>query len=341
MRISKLIAEYSHLVFLSIAVLLATAPVSESYAATSCGRSVSDNKHILINTEEETRLKRIGLGREQVLQSLRFTSIPESKGCWASASGNFDGQLLSVGVAQWNFGQNSLQPLLRRFKSSYANELLFKSVMDEIMPQFGSSLFTDSCMSSRVGDKCKVFILSQQSNGSLYPQFRKEINDLFETDVMTQIQADIYVRMLGSVASDLHRLFPGIPTPLQVKWAVDTKVQQGKFPNDSDLQRVRTKLAKSNEEQLQQSLFGVVTWYKGLCMTIDSDGTRLDYEKNVDLWSEIIKQKKYDLNQAELLTFTFLRSRTATGKSGLYQANSFQRRAKIILGVGCVHGHCD
>lgn len=33
--------------------------------------------------------------------------------CFAGLSGNFDGQGISFGVCQWNFGQDSLQPLLR------------------------------------------------------------------------------------------------------------------------------------------------------------------------------------------------------------------------------------
>lgn len=37
--------------------------------------------------------------------------IPE---CFAGVSGDFDGQGISFGVLQWNFGQGSLQPLLKR-----------------------------------------------------------------------------------------------------------------------------------------------------------------------------------------------------------------------------------
>lgn len=37
------------------------------------------------------------------------SGIPE---CFAGLSGDFDGQGMSFGVLQWNFGQNSLQPLL-------------------------------------------------------------------------------------------------------------------------------------------------------------------------------------------------------------------------------------
>jgi len=39
------------------------------------------------------------------------TGIPD---CFAGVSGDFDGQGVSFGVLQWNFGQGSLQPLLKR-----------------------------------------------------------------------------------------------------------------------------------------------------------------------------------------------------------------------------------
>ncbi|MBK5273472.1 MAG: peptidoglycan-binding protein [Desulfuromonadales bacterium] len=44
------------------------------------------------------------------------TEVPD---CFAGLSGDFDGQGISFGVLQWNFGQGSLQPLLKRFCSDY------------------------------------------------------------------------------------------------------------------------------------------------------------------------------------------------------------------------------
>jgi len=39
--------------------------------------------------------------------------------CFAGLSGDFDGQGISFGVCQWNFGQGSLQPLLKRMYAEY------------------------------------------------------------------------------------------------------------------------------------------------------------------------------------------------------------------------------
>jgi len=46
-------------------------------------------------------------------------AIPD---CFAGLSGDFDGQGISFGVLQWNFGQGSLQPLLKRICADH-NEL--------------------------------------------------------------------------------------------------------------------------------------------------------------------------------------------------------------------------
>jgi len=42
--------------------------------------------------------------------------------CFAGLSGDFDGQGISFGVLQWNFGQGSLQPLLKRMCADYGEQ---------------------------------------------------------------------------------------------------------------------------------------------------------------------------------------------------------------------------
>jgi len=43
--------------------------------------------------------------------------------CFAGISGDFDGQGMSFGVLQWNFGQQSLQPLLKEMNTAHPNIL--------------------------------------------------------------------------------------------------------------------------------------------------------------------------------------------------------------------------
>ncbi len=52
--------------------------------------------------------------------------IPE---CFAGISGDFDGQGLSFGVLQWNFGQDSLQPLLKDMIKN--NKKIVKSIFQD------------------------------------------------------------------------------------------------------------------------------------------------------------------------------------------------------------------
>lgn len=53
-------------------------------------------------------------------------AIPD---CFAGLSGDFDGQGISFGVLQWNFGQGSLQPLLKRFCADH--DELARSIFHE------------------------------------------------------------------------------------------------------------------------------------------------------------------------------------------------------------------
>jgi hypothetical protein len=57
---------------------------------------------------------------------------------------------------------------------------------------------------------------------------------------MLQVQTDRFVKLLESVGDDLQRLFPKqLASVRQIKWAIDTKVQQGGFPGDNDVARTR------------------------------------------------------------------------------------------------------
>ena len=87
--------------FKLLAVIILIFPLM-SYA--DCRKS-SDNSHVIIAKDALDQLEKIGLNRDGILAGMVETSVPESKGCWAGAAGDFDGQKVSVGIAQWNFGQ--------------------------------------------------------------------------------------------------------------------------------------------------------------------------------------------------------------------------------------------
>lgn len=58
--------------------------------------------------------------------------------CFAGVSGDFDGQGLSVGVCQWNFGQDSLQPLLSSMLTKH--DAVARAVFQDHYPVLAAAL---------------------------------------------------------------------------------------------------------------------------------------------------------------------------------------------------------
>ncbi|MDP1956254.1 MAG: hypothetical protein Q8K71_17460 [Polaromonas sp.] len=283
----------------------------------------------------------IGFGQAEIMAAIKDVSVPETRGCWAGATGNFDGEILSVGFAQWNFGQGSLQPLLLAFRRKYDHRQ-FNARLDELAPKYGKVIFSDGCLRPKITAECSDRLLALQvgrAGHRLNADFEEETNRLFEDDVMVQVQVDRFLALLTSVKSDLQRLFPNQrPTPRQVKWAIDTKVQQGHFPGNTDVTRIREAQGRLDGPGRKEKLLGLVKWYEGLADSVDQGGVRHDWKWNVEKWRQVIQNKEVTEEQLDLLHLTFLRSRVANGEAGLWQALTFQRRATIIFGVGSIAG---
>lgn len=318
---------------------IAAAPPGAPVAAAPC-RVVGDAPFLAIDPASAERLAAIGLTRAAIFAQMHETSIPETSGCWADPTGNFDGQLVSVGMSQWNFGTGSLQPLLKAWKRG---ERHFGRARKALMPVYGRTIFSGDCLAVPVKKKCRDRILAAHgSDGKLNPVLRGELQALFESDGMLQVQLDAYLVLLEGVRQDLLRVFPGQSIGLRkVRWAVDTKVQQGGFPLDEDLARLRRKLAAMPEGERKDRLAAIFQWYGALARSIDQDGVQRDWAWNVERWGCMLDSGRIDPEQYEMLHLTFLRSRTAIGNSGRWQALTFERRAKIILGVGSVAGRTE
>ena len=323
------------------AALLATLPAAAQNRP-PC-REVGDVPHIRIAPEAATQLAQIGLDRAAIFARMRETSIPETMGCWAMPVGNFDSQLVSVGMAQRNYGTGSLQPQLIAWRDSFGSRRRFKRTLKELAPTYGKLFFSKDCLKTPVRQNCRDGILAAHGpDGKLNPTALAELTALFEHDAMLQVQTDTYVALLLEVRAELLRLWPAGPiTARKVKWAIDTRVQQKTLPGDEDAARLRRKLADLTPEQRPQRLKAMLAWYQGLSEAVDQDGVSRDYAWNVAQWTCLIDAGQIDDEQFELLHLTFLRSRTATGNAGRWQALTFSRRAKIILGVGSVSGVRD
>jgi hypothetical protein len=304
-------------------------------------RKVGPVDGVTINPQALKALGAIKIDRGKIFEALKDVSIPETSGCWSGASGNFDGQIVSVGTLQWNYGQNSLQPVLRKYQSHFGSFTAFQKEVSRLMPTYSKLVFSSGCIRTNITDDCKNAILAAQENGKLDDAFKNEWDGLFESDQMIQIQTDVFVALLQSVQDDLLRLFPNQEaTSRRIKWAIDTKVQQGQFPGDADVKRVRDRWQGLDDNQKRDSLKGLVMWYHGLSASADQGGVRLDWNRNVEVWNRKIDAGAFNQEQADLLYLSFLKSRIAQGQSGYWQALTFQRRLKIILGAGCVGGDC-
>jgi hypothetical protein len=324
--------------FVSFAFLL----LAQSAAQATC-RKVDASDNIRIDLVALKILATVGIDRAIVFESLKNVSIPETDGCWAGVSGNFDGQLLSAGVLQWNYGKNSLQPILLAYRRQFATEATFETQRDRLMPNYGKLIFSTSCLTTPIKDDCVAQLKGLETNDEqhrLIKPFQSEFDALLESNEMLQVQTDQFVRLLGAVRDDLMRLFPNrVPSSRQIKWAIDTKVQQGGFPTNDDIQRVRNAWSSLAEVEQQRKLLSLIKWYEGLSDAPDQDGT-FRYQTNAEVWTKMIIGKQLSAEQIDLLQLTFLKSRTAQGQSGRWQANTFQRRAIAVFGAGCVAGQC-
>jgi hypothetical protein len=295
---------------------------------------------IRIDPETAAQLAQIGLDRPAIFDRMAETAVPETMGCWAMPTGNFDSQLISVGMSQWNYGTGSLQPVLTAWRDGFHSRRRFREALAALAPTYGALLFSRDCLAVPVRDPCRAGILAaQDAEGRLNPVLTAELTALFESDAMLQVQADTYVRLLLFVRGELLRVFPAGPiTMRKVRWAIDTIVQQGRLPPDEDIARLRARLAAMPPAERWPRLRAIFAWYEALARTIDQDGIARDYEWNVQQWGCMIDWGLIDPEQYELLHLTFLRSRTAIGNSGRWQALTFSRRGRIILGVGSVGG---
>jgi hypothetical protein len=320
-------------------LLCGTTPSHAQILQASKCKQIESLNDVQISAAAIKDLAEIEITPDGIFQSIKDVSTPETRGCWSGATGNFDNQLVSVGFAQWNLGQGTLQSLLLAYKRKFDGKQL-QERLSEVAPLFGRLLFSDGCLRRKVTADCKEWVLAaQDASRRLFPDFEREINAIFEDELMIQIQVDHFVSMLTSVKSDLKRLFPkSVPTPRQIKWAIDTKVQQGQFPGDADVVRMRELQMQMGSSIKKERLLGLVKWYEGLAGAVDQDGIRLDWKWNVDRWRSKIQTSDLSDEQIDLLHLTFLRSRVATGDSGRWQALTFQRRATIVLGVGSLSG---
>jgi hypothetical protein len=143
-------------------------------------RRVSEQAFLRIDPDAAARLAEIGLDRAAIFERMAETSIPETMGCWAMPVGNFDSQLVSVGMSQWNYGTGSLQPVLKAWKKRLGGK--FGRTRKALAPVYGKLLFSRACLKVPVKDKCREGILAaHKADGKLNPVILAELTAIFES----------------------------------------------------------------------------------------------------------------------------------------------------------------
>lgn len=306
--------------------------------ASAC-REVGPIDKIAIDEKALARLQKSNITRTKLFEAVKQVSETETSGCWGGATGDFDDQLVSVGALQWNYGQESLPPKLRTLRSRLGDT--FDTTIKALMPTHGKLIFSPGCLQDQITSDCRSAIVALMNGDDLPATLATEFNALFESDDMIQIQMDSFVALVETVQDDLTRLFPGkSPGPRMIQWAIDSKVQMKKpFPGDATIRRSNKHWATlDTAEKKKVALLALVDWYSGSSYSVDQGGTKFDRACNVKYWRQRIASGVSD-EQAQLLNLSYLASRQASGREGFWQALTFQRHARIILGVGSVAEH--
>lgn len=150
--------------------------------------------------------------------------IPE---CFAGQSGDFDGQGISLGVLQWNFGQDSLQPLLKEMINKYpkAAKAVFQENYDVLVSALNSEKEELMTFSRSIQHPVKHY---------LYEPWRGMFKSLGRTDEFQNIQVK-YANALYKAALKLCKEY-GLWSERATALMFDIKVQNGSI---SDLVKTR------------------------------------------------------------------------------------------------------
>ena len=259
-------------VLLFVIVSLMSTGVAE---AAEC-RRVADAPFIKIDPKALRPFQEVKLDRAYIFKLGQSVAQVETSGCWAGTSDNFDGQLISAGVLQWNYGQNSVQPLLKNFKTGRG--ALFPRFIQENMPQFGDLVFSPRCLSDRPkpvkGEAqphpCQNDFLDPADNDGkrLKPELKAEFTKLFESDGMIQIQMDFVMQQMSKTLDFAERMFgKDAVSPKNFHWMFDIIVQQGEFPS---LEAFKKNFARAwayarTQDNAHQKMTakGILLWYAG------------------------------------------------------------------------------
>ena len=307
---------------------------------------MADEPFIRINPESLRTFQRSNLNRDTIFTLLKSVAQVETSGCWAGVSDNFDKQLISSGVLQWNYGQSSIQDLLVGFRRSMGTQ--FSAFVTTTMPRFGRLVFSDRCLGLTPRGEahaCSADFLdpADQDKKKLRNGLTEEMTALFEHNEMIQIQMDRVMAVMEKTLDFSKRLFgEQFVNERNFHWMLDIIVQQGGF---DELEKFKEASdhgwAYATSRDLahkKMTARGILIWYAGHATSPHQGGLDCDWRYNIEKWAALIKSDQLDDDRFRLFLMSWVRARTASGENGRWQALAFERRAKIGLGIGSVGG---
>lgn len=119
-----------------------------------------------------------------------FETSTVAPGCFSCVTGDFDGQGISFGALQWNFGQGSLQPILERMLRNHRE--VMETVFHEHLPRLEQALR---------GDKATVMRFARSIQDPIRRRVQEPWLGMFKALGRTPECQDIQTEM----AMDNHR----------------------------------------------------------------------------------------------------------------------------------------
>ena len=165
--------------------------------------------------------------------------------CFAGLSGDFDGQGMSLGVLQWNFGQDSLQPMLQQMLSRHAR--VAKAVFQSNYGVLKAAL---------ASDKTELMRFARSIQDPLRHSVNEPWRGMFKALCRTAEFQAIQVQHAGGLfraAQDLAAEY-GLWSQRAVALMFDIKVQNGSIGKSvraqimTDFDRLPAGLAKEDVE---------------------------------------------------------------------------------------------
>ena len=137
--------------------------------------------------------------------------------CFAGLAGDFDGQGMSFGALQWNFGQQTLQSLLKEMNEAHADELgaIFGSNYAALVAALGDT--PEQQMSW-----CRSL---QNSENALIEPWRGQFKTLGRTDSFQEIEVE-HASLLYDAARTLAKTY-AVTSQRAAALFFDIKVQNG------------------------------------------------------------------------------------------------------------------